>query len=165
MAGRRLAEAVILAGDYERARALLDDLIKRAPPQLTAVRAQLLTFSAYLHSVERERDPSLVQAQEAVALCRAACAPDDLADALTALADAQATFNESAASAKTYEEILALERQQYGPSHARVASTLVAFSNPLMALGEFDRAEAMIREALAIDDAVSIATIIARGHI
>jgi hypothetical protein len=44
--------------------------------------------------------------------------------------------------------------QRYGPSHVRVASSLVALSAPLVQLGQLDRSEAMLREALAIDDAV-----------
>jgi serine/threonine-protein kinase len=154
LAGRRLAEALILAGEQQRARTLLDELMKRTAGQVTTVRAQLLTFSAYSHSMQREREASVAQAQEAVALCRRACAPDDLADALTALADAQNTFNEFEASAKTYEEVVALERQHHGASHIRVASTLIALSRPLVRLGQLERSEAMIREALAIDDAV-----------
>jgi protein involved in temperature-dependent protein secretion len=72
LAGRRLAEVLIVDGEYKRARALLEDLIARTPSQFAGVRGQLLAFSAYLHSIQREQGPSLAQAQEAIALCRAA---------------------------------------------------------------------------------------------
>jgi serine/threonine-protein kinase len=153
-AGRALSEAQIAAGDYAGARARLDDLLARTPESLPAVRAQLAALSALLHSIAFEGEPALAQAAEAVALCRPACAPDDLADALTALANAQHTFNAAEKSVVTWEEILALERRRYGPSHVRVASTLAGLSRALRKTGQLERAERCAREALAIDDAV-----------
>jgi eukaryotic-like serine/threonine-protein kinase len=153
-AGRALCEAQIAAGDYAGARARLDDLLARTPQGLPAVRAQLAALSALLHSILFEGEPALAQAGEAVALCRRACAPDDLADALTALANAQHTFNAPQQSVVTWEEILALERQRYGPSHVRVASTLAGLARAVRKLGQLERAEQCAREAIAIDDAV-----------
>jgi serine/threonine-protein kinase len=154
LAGKGLAEALMNAGEHDRARSLLDDLRQRTPDDLPAVQARLLTLSAYLHSLRMEKDPSLAEAAQAVGLCRRSCEPDDLSDALTALANAQNVFNAPEASAATWEEILVLERQRYGPSHIRVASTLAGLSRPLRKVGQLERAEASVREALAIDDAV-----------
>jgi serine/threonine-protein kinase len=153
-AGRALSEAQIAAGDYPGARARLDDLLARTPPSLPAVRAQLAALSALLHSILFEGEPALAQAAESVALCRRACAPDELSDALTALANAQHTFNAPEQSVVTWEEILALERGRYGPSHVRVASTLAGLARALRKTGQLERAEQCAREAIAIDDAV-----------
>jgi eukaryotic-like serine/threonine-protein kinase len=153
-AGARFAGALMLAGAHDRARTLLDTLIARAPAHLSGARGQLLTRSAYLHSLRLEQDPSLREAQEAVRLCRSACAFGDLTNALIALADAQNQFNQAAASVATWEEVVALVRERYGPLHLRTASALVSLSRPLRRLGQLDRAEAILREALAIDDAV-----------
>ena len=68
--------------DRRDARTLLDALIARTPAYLLAARARLFTQSAYLHSLRREAEPSLREAQEAVRLCRMACAHGDLANVL-----------------------------------------------------------------------------------
>ena len=152
--GRRLVEALILEGEQAKARALVDDLIGRTPVAMESVRGQLLMLSAYLHSLRLEAEDALPQAREAAELCRRACPHDERVNALTALANAQHTFNRPEESVATWEEILALERQRYGPSHVRVASVLAAFSRAERKLGRLDRAETRVREALAIDDAV-----------
>ena len=133
---------------------MLDGLIARTPDHLRAVRGRLLTQSAWLHGIRMEADVSLNQAQEAVRLCRIACPPDDLADALATLANVQTTFNQADASLATWDEVLALERGQHGPTHYRVATTLDGLSRSLYRLGELDRAEAIAREVIAIDEAV-----------
>jgi tetratricopeptide (TPR) repeat protein len=145
---------VIVAGDHERARTLLDALIARTPAHLSAARARLFIQSAYLHSLRREADPSLREGQAAVGLCRTACPPGDLANALITLADAQNQFNQPQASVATWEEVLKLQRERFGSSHLRVANALAGLSRPLRRLGDLDRAERILREALAIDDAV-----------
>jgi tetratricopeptide (TPR) repeat protein len=154
VAGWRFGEALRVAGNHQQARMVLDGLIARTPDHLPAVRGRLLTQSAWLHGVRMEADVSLNQAQEAVRLCRIACPPDDLADALATLANVQMMFNHARASLATWDEVLAIERREHGQTHYRVATTLDGLARSLYRLGELDRAEAIAREVIAIDEAV-----------
>jgi serine/threonine-protein kinase len=153
--GAGFAEALIDAGAYDRARTLLDALLARTPVHLSAARATLLTWSSSLHSARLDdEETNLREAHEAVRLCRSACEPNALGNALIALATAQNLSGRAAESVATFEEVVALKRKQYGPSHWRVANSLKELSRPLRRLGQLDRAEAVLREALAISDAV-----------
>jgi eukaryotic-like serine/threonine-protein kinase len=153
-AGRALAEALSLAGEQAQARALVDDILRRAPARMVSLRGQALMLSSYLHSLRLEGDAALPPAREAVELCRQACPQDELANALTVLASAQHTLNQLEASVATWEEVLELERKRYGPSHLRVANALAGLSRALTRLGRLERAEESARQALAIDEAV-----------
>ncbi|MEM6990198.1 MAG: serine/threonine-protein kinase [Myxococcota bacterium] len=55
------------------------------------------------------------------------------------------------------QRALELDRQRYGPAHAVVADTLVAVAGADIELGELDRAESALTEALAVADELQFA--------
>ncbi len=149
-AGRELGRCLMLSGDFEQARELVDSLIARAPPAQRAMRAQLLLDSAELATKQRDASRAVRDGEDGLRLARGG---DDgeIFYALSTFGNVQLSANDLAGAAQTYRELLARYERRYGARHVKVATARAALSRVLRRLGDLDAAEREIRAALDID--------------
>jgi len=153
-AGHELAGTLILTGEFDAARALIDRLTARIPAGDAKLQAALRFDSALLASKQHELRRALADADEGLRLTRRLDDEDELARALAEYGNVQLEADDVRGATVTWEELLALRVRRFGPAHASVASVHADLSRAYRRDGRHADAERAIRAALAIDDAV-----------
>jgi serine/threonine-protein kinase len=150
-AGLGLAESESEAKQTTAARPLLDELIRASRVHAgNALRARLLTTSAWLGVERFESERALAESAEAVALCAKACDERTRIATLVARGDVLASFNDEPAALPVLEQALTAQRRMFAGPHVEIADTLGMMSRAYRRIGNLDRAEALARESLAI---------------
>ena len=153
-AGLNLARALVDGGKQKEARELLDQLLSedsRAGPDL---HSRLLAASALLAVDRFERDRAMTESEAATTTCgRNACTEATRINALLARGYVLAGFQQDAAAVAIMEDALRAQRTLHGGPHIDIADNEQGLSRAYRRLGQFDRAEALARDSLAIVEA------------
>jgi serine/threonine-protein kinase len=149
-AGRELGRCLMLSGDFDRARELVDALIARTPAAERALQAELLLDSAELATKQHDAVRAVRDGEDGLRLARSGD-DDEIDYALSTIGNVRLSANDLGGAAQTYQELLALRERRYGARHVKVATTHAALSRVLRRLGDLDAAEREIRTALDID--------------
>jgi len=149
-AGRELGRCLMLSGDFEGARKLVDALIARTPVAERAFRAQLLLDSAELATKQHDAARAVRDGEDGLRLARRGD-DDEIAYALSTIGNVQLSANDLGGAAQTYQELLARDERRHGARHVKLATVHAALSRVLRRLGDLDAAEREIRAALDID--------------
>ncbi|MEO8460016.1 MAG: serine/threonine-protein kinase [Dokdonella sp.] len=153
-AGMGLARALADAGKQEPARNLLDTLLplsaRVSDPEL---RSRLLSASALLAIDRFERERAFTESAQAVELCKQDCTEPARIFSLLVRGNVFASFQEDAAAIPILTDALAAQRIFYVGPHVDIADTEQNLSRAYRRQGQFDRAEALAREALATVEA------------
>lgn len=148
----RLRVAIDLQDGEERAR--FDRLFAHIPEAQIELRSSALVQSSVIAIRERDFPRALEDSRRALELARA---QGDLHVTIEALGSAfQARFsgNDLHGALTIGEELLAMNRAEFGPQHWRVAVVHDSLSRVQRRLGDLEAAERHARAALAIDEAV-----------
>ncbi len=152
-AAHELSVTLILAGDYDNARKLIDRALAHAAGN-AKLDAALHLDSALLASKVHERQRALADVNEGLRLTRTLDDQNALAGALAEYGNVELSVGDVDAATKAWEELLALREKRYGPTHVDVAETHADLSRAYRRAGRLEDAERHIRAALAIDAAV-----------
>jgi len=152
-AAHELSVTLILAGDYDKARALIDRALAHASRD-AKLDAALHLDSALLASKVHEGQRALADVNEGLRLTRTVKDENALADALAEYGNVELSVGDVAAATKAWEELLALREKRYGQMHVDVAESHADLSRAYRRAGRLDEAERHIRSALAVDAAV-----------
>ncbi len=154
MAGHEYAQVLILTGEYDAARKLIDSLIANTSERAAAFLSKLLFDSAYLATKRHEISLAVADGSRAIALARGLGESRALADALSNFGNVQLIAGDLDGARSSYEELLNLQVRRYGATHLTVASAHANLSRTYRRAGRLDESESQIRAALAIDAAV-----------
>ena len=153
-AGHRLADTMILAGDYAPARVLIDHLLEHSKTADARTAADVRFDSAVLASKQHEIKRALADADEGLRLARSVNDDEVLASALGDYGNVRLAADDVAGATKAWEELLAMRERRFGAMHVSVAEVHADLSRAYRRDGRLDDAERHIRAALAIDAAV-----------
>ena len=152
-AAHELSVTLILAGDYDKARALLDRALAHASRD-TKLEAALRLDSALLASKVHERQRALADVNEGLRLTRTLADGNALAEALSQYGNVELSVGDVAAATTAWEELLALREKRFGAMHVDVGESHADLSRAYRRAGRLDEAERHIRATLAVDAAV-----------
>jgi serine/threonine-protein kinase len=149
--GYELAQTLVLQGDYDRARTLLDDLLPRSLAVDPELHTDLLHASARLATKQHDIARAEREDSEALAIDRALEDPERLAWALSFVANTRLSADDYEEAAILYREAIALRVAQYGQDHLSIATLRSGLSRALRLSGDLAGAEREARAAIAID--------------
>ncbi len=155
LAGFGLARALGDAGKRPEARALYDELLQqqdlRSDPDL---RSRLLAASALLAIARYERERAEQESIAALALCNSGkCTEPTRIAAMLARGHVLANFQHDEEAIKVMEEALTAQLAWFAGPHINIAANQQGLSRAYRRLGQFDRAEELARDSLAIVEA------------
>ena len=153
-AGFGLARARVNAGQRPEARALFDALMEHDAEADADFRSRLRAASALLAAERFERERALRESIDAGDLCQArACSEPTRINALLARGYVLANFQQDEAAIPIMLDALQAQRAYFSGPHIDIADNEQGLSRAYRRLGQFDRAEALARESLAIVEA------------
>lgn len=153
LAGLSLARARINAGQGPAARVLLDQLLQQQGLADHDLRSRLLAASSLLAVDRFERERALRESMAAVGECVNACSEPTRINALLAQGYVLANFQQDEAAIAIMETALTAQRTFFAGAHVDIADNEQGLSRSYRRLGQFDRAEALARDSLAIVEA------------
>jgi serine/threonine-protein kinase len=153
-AGRELADAEYLEGDYVKSRELIDALLADDGNAATPLAAELYFLSARIATKEHALKRAVADAEQGLRIARARADDLALANALSEYGNVELSAGDVPGAEKAYVERLALLERRFGPDHIRLAEVHADLSRVYRRLGRLDDAEKQARAAIAIDDGV-----------
>ena len=152
-AAHQLGATLVLTGEFDAARPLLDAALARVRTR-GALAANLHFDSALLASKQHALQRAVADADAGMRIARETGDTDVLARALAEQGNVQLEIDDIPGATASFEELLALRVQRFGPSHVSVAATHADLSRAYRRAGKTADAERHIRAALEIDAAV-----------
>jgi serine/threonine-protein kinase len=152
-AAHQLGATLVLAGEFDAARALLDGALARVRTR-DALAANLHFDSALLASKQHALQRAMADADAGMRIARETGDADVLARALAERGNVQLEIDDITGATASFEELLALRELRFGARHVSVAATHADLSRAYRRAGKTADAERHIRAALAIDAAV-----------
>jgi eukaryotic-like serine/threonine-protein kinase len=146
-----VAQNAMTRGEFGAARSQIDALLARVHRNTPAMRIELLSLSAVLATKVRERERALLDGRDAVTLARVEGDTELLRQTLNDFAVVLLSIDALPEAASAYEELLTLNRAQFGEQHQKVANVQAGLARAYRRLGDLPRAEAAARAAVAID--------------
>jgi eukaryotic-like serine/threonine-protein kinase len=150
-----LGEALIAAGDYEAAAALVHSMGPASPGDADGpVKFALLAATV----ASRRGDPAEAfrHLDAAVAHCADACSPRLRLDVLNAQGEVYGTFDRNALALASFEKAAALTEDIYGVVHVEHAAALDGLGRAYRRMGRAEDARRVAQAVLDIDDRVGI---------
>lgn len=153
-AGLGLAMAWVDAGKQTQARALFDQILQLDSRTATNFRSRVRAASALLAVDLYERERAFKESIAALELCGGnACDEPTRINAMLARGYVLASFQQDEAAIPIMQEALKAQRAFFVGPHIDIADNEQALSRAYRRLGQFDRAEALARDSLAIVEA------------
>jgi serine/threonine-protein kinase len=151
-AGHPLAASLILDGDFDAARSLIDRLLT-PPPRDDRLGAALLFDSALLATKRHELQRARADGEAGLAKARRSGDVETLDQALSEYGNVELEIGSNDGAITAWSELLALRERRFGAEHVAVAATHADLSRALRRSRKLDEAEREVRAALAIDAA------------
>ena len=153
-AGLALGRALVDGGKRAQARVLFDQLLNVQGNVEPDLHSRLLAASALLAIDRFERERAMAESSAALNAClRGACTESTRINALLTRGYVLAGFQQDEAAIAFMEDALQAQRAFFAGPHIDVADNEQGLSRAYRRLGQYDRAESLARDSLAIVEA------------
>ncbi len=153
----RLIEALVTAGQFNEARALVEATRDDASAQSTAQRVDFAGLVATVYGRVGQPAPALAAIAQAQDLCATqACDGTTRLDMLLTRGDVLGMFDRNLDAVTAFEQAMAQAEALHGPWHAKVAAALDGLASAYGRLGRGAEARRVAERVLAIDDAIGV---------
>ncbi|HEX2390540.1 MAG TPA: tetratricopeptide repeat protein, partial [Casimicrobiaceae bacterium] len=149
-----LADYEIQRGAYQSARDRLDRLLAQVSVGASELRVRLLRASSSTAWRMRDRERALRDGNLAVTLSREVDDAELERTTLTYFANMLLSVDAVREAIAVYDQLVDLNVAKFGPNHEQVALIYTGLSRAYRRLGDLEKAEDLIRRALAIDRAI-----------